>query len=167
MIILVGGSVILGCNYEAYAHGLPISIRGPPVRIDNEQFSRVAVNAGGSDGSDIIRITGSVRNVSEQEFKVSPYVFVTPGQFVDSQGIRHGGGASTFYYLVSEIYPPHRDTASWYFAVEHDLPNPLVLEPGGSAEYEIRLYPLKAGCIMCTLPSYLMMSGVSSAASRQ
>ena len=71
-------------NNEAYGHAISRGITGPPVRIDNEQFSDNKISTDG-----VIKITGSVVNISEQKFELSPYIFVTKGELVDS-GVTYG-----------------------------------------------------------------------------
>lgn len=124
---------------NAYGHGVQSGPMGRPVRVDNEQFSANQVDTGG-----FITITGTVRNVSEQQFELLPYILIDRTELIESDGTRRG--QIPFYHsLLTIIYPPYKDPASWYFKVEHSLTSPFPLQSGDQVDFEIRAYPLKSG----------------------
>ena len=111
-------SVFIPLNIrDAYPHGVGESFRPPSVKLDSEQFSDQTVETGG-----VFKISGTlVSVVSSQEFRLSPYVSVDTG--------------NPFYPLDLNgfprlYYPLHDSTDSWYFRIESNLPNPIVLKPG-------------------------------------
>lgn len=75
-------------------------------------------------------MTGSVRNVSDTPYELSPGVFATPHE------------TDPFEPLLDSIYG---NRADWYFTIEHATPDPLILGPGETSSYEIRVQPLKKG----------------------
>lgn len=124
---------------NAYGHGVQTGPTGRPVRIDNEQFSTNRIDTGS-----VVVITGSIRNVSEQKFELSPYILIDRTELIESDGTPQS--QIPFYYgLLTVIYPPYGDVSSWYFEVEHNLPEPLILQSGDQIDFEIRAYPLKSG----------------------
>lgn len=124
---------------DAYGHGVSSGPVGRPVRIDNEQFSTNRIDTDG-----FVTITGSLKSVSEQQFKLSPYILVERADWVYSEGAWRGQ-MPPFHDLLITTYPPYRDVASWYFEVEHSLAGPITLQSGDQIDFEIRAYPLKSG----------------------
>ena len=88
-------------------------------------------------------MTGTLASLATERIEMSPYIFVTLSEVIDANGVRQE--VPPYYDLLAFIYPPYRDQSSWYFRVEHRLPSSIVLEPGERVDYEIRIYPLKAG----------------------
>ncbi|MGH9879283.1 MAG: hypothetical protein ACRD5H_16760, partial [Nitrososphaerales archaeon] len=125
---------------DAYGHGTGPSLIGRPVSVQDEQFSDNTVTT-----DQVITISGKVESRLDRVIKLSPYIYVTPAVVIEqpegSRVIERQG----HQYPLSIIYPPYRDHSTWYFRVEHDLPNPLILGPGESIDYEIKVYPRKAG----------------------
>ncbi|AIF83690.1 hypothetical protein NTE_01628 [Candidatus Nitrososphaera evergladensis SR1] len=143
-MFIATGVLLLSFAYtlenNAYAHNISPGVRSLPVRIDNEQFSS---NRANTDGG-FIAVTGTLTSLATERIKVSPYIFVTPSEWVGANGVRHG--TLPYYDLLAFIYPPYRDQSNWYFRVElNNLPSSIVLEPGEKVDYEIQIYPLKAG----------------------
>jgi hypothetical protein len=128
---------------NAYSHGVSSGGPGgfPYVRLEFEQFSNQKVDTG-----QVIKITGTVKSItSKPTFVLSPYVSVDTYQPFDSFDIN---GFPRLYY-------PLRDSEeSWYFKIDSNLTNPVILEPGQTINYEIRVIPLKAG--MYHIHSYFL-----------
>lgn len=124
---------------SAYGHALHSGPLGHPVRIDNEQFSTNRVDTDG-----FVTIKGTVVNRSEQQFELSPYIFAQRTD-VTFSGDSWRGEVPPYEGPLRVVYPPYRDTSSWYFEVEHSLPSPLVLQSGDRVDFEIKVYPIKAG----------------------
>jgi len=119
---------------KAYSHGVSTGGPGgfPYIRLEFEQFSNQRVETG-----QVIKITGAVQSItSKPTFVLSPYVSVDTDQPFDSYEVN---GFPRLYY------PLHDSEESWYFKIDSNLTNPVVLEPGKRIGYEIELIPLKAG----------------------
>ena len=108
---------------NAYGHSMPISGQ-EPIRID-EQFSDLNIRT-----DETIIIVGSIRNASDRSYELSPSVYITPI------------GRNPFDSWLDSVYG---NRADWYFDVEHDMPDPLILGSGEMSSYEISIHPLKQG----------------------
>lgn len=142
IFFIIASGLLLSFAYSVqnvYGHGISSGPVGRPARIDNEQFSdNQASTVGG-----FITIRGTLVSNIMREVEMSPYIVVTPSEAIDAQGVRHG--VPPYHNLLNFIYPPYRDQSSWYFRMEHSMPSSFVLGPGEGMDYEIRVYPLKAG----------------------
>ncbi len=70
LLLLVSSFGLAG---NAYGHNVQISGR-EPIRIDDERFSDQTVRT-----DEIITIIGSISNVSDRPYELSPGIFVTRG----------------------------------------------------------------------------------------
>lgn len=132
--ILILFTVVPTIVNNAYSHGVSSGGPGgfPYIRLNNEQFSDQTVDTG-----HVIKIKGTlVSTILKHTFKLYPYVSVSTGQPFDSFDIN---GFPRLYY------PFYDSEESWYFKIDSNLTNPVVLEPTQKINYEIRVYPLKAG----------------------
>jgi len=92
---------------------------------------REEVHTGG-----VIIINGTLKNLTpNQEFSLSPHISIDTANPFGSFDIN---GFPRSYYALED------SKESWYFRME-SRPNPIILKPGEKIDYEIRLYPLKAG----------------------
>lgn len=121
--------IIVPSASVAYGHGVSTGIMGRPVVVDYEQVSDQSVTT-----DDVVIISGQFVSRSDKETKLLPYIYVT-----------HDALLPQHTNLLAIIYPPLKDQSTWYFRVEHSMPNPVVVGPGESIDYEMKIYPLKAG----------------------
>lgn len=125
---------------DAYGHGPGTSLFSRPVIVQNEQFSDDSVTT-----DQVITITGQVQNRKDTRIELSLSVYVTPVVVVELPDGSRFNDLQRYQYPLVLIYPPYKDHSTWYFRVEHNLPNPTILGPGENANYEMKLYPRKAG----------------------
>lgn len=133
-LILLAAVVPIMIARNAYSHG--VSTGGPAgfpfIRLEFEQFSNPTVDTG-----QVIHITGTLNSITlKQTFILSPYVSVSTTNPFGSFDLN---GFPRLYY------PFYFSEESWYFKIDSNLTNPVVLAPEQKINYEIRLYPLKAG----------------------
>lgn len=133
-VVLVLSAIIPTIVKDAYSHGVSTGGPGgfPFIRLDFEQFSNQTVDTGQA-----IKITGTVESTTlKRTFMLYPYVSVSTNSPFGSFDMN---GFPRLYY------PFYDSEESWYFKINSNLTSPVVLEPGQKINYEIRVYPLKAG----------------------
>jgi hypothetical protein len=126
---------------DAYAHGISTCMTpagGCALEKNNEQYSTTVLNMN-DPSHGVLQITGTLRSkYYHTELRVVPYVSIGPYE-------SNPFGSSDLNNLLRLFYPVYNDPVSWYFRVESNLTNPIVIKPGEELNYEIKVYPLKAG----------------------
>lgn len=123
---------------QAYGHGIGPSLIARPLGIVSEMFSTNRVTTG-----DFILITGEVENHLDSPISLSPHIFASRVQSFPEGTVTTRRPPQD--ELLDIVYPPARDQSTMLFRVTHNLSNPVIVEPGKTVSYEIKVYPLKAG----------------------
>ncbi|MEM2760996.1 MAG: hypothetical protein QW769_09905 [Nitrososphaerales archaeon] len=120
--------IILLVTTSAFGHGVSTGPLGRPVRIQDETFSSGYISM-----DDFVTVKGVLVNLSGNDYKVSPSIFV------DSNLI----GEDPFLYELNKFlydyYPLYGDQSNWHFRMETDLPKIITLKPTEEIKYELKL----------------------------
>jgi hypothetical protein len=126
--------IIIIVTTNVYGHVTSGLLVSRPVRIEDEDFSAQETTVG-----NFVVITGKLVHLyPDKEHKLSPYILVDYSPAKDS----FLADLNRFLY---DYYPLYKNPASWYFKIESNLPNPTILKPNEKRDFEIKIYPLKAG----------------------
>lgn len=125
---------------SAYGHGTQNGpIGAGRALIDDEQFSDAKLST-----NEELLITGTIRNVRNQTQEFVPNLLVVYSSYGGSDN-EVKSLTSPYAGLLELFYPPYRESPTWNFRIEHSLPSPFILQPHESKEFQVRVFPLKAG----------------------